>query len=1144
MFAVATVSSQPYKYSNLRSKKIPALSPLNVDSLSIVPRTFFIKGYDTSWYSLDEINATLTWKKSLPADSVEVFYRVFPYRLNAVSKRFTYDSVMNNFIAQHKILNNRQAGTSSLFDFGTMNYNGSFGRALSFGNSQDVVVNSQFNLQMNGLLGDSIQIAAAITDNNIPIQPDGTTQQLNEFDRVWLQFKKNGWEVNLGDIDLRQKKSYFLNFYQRLQGISYRNVSKIGKYGTNKILTSGAIAKGKFTRNVFQGEEGNQGPYRLKGVNNEIFFIVLAGTERVFIDGQLMQRGEDQDYIINYNTAEIAFTPRRMITKDSRIQVEFEYAERSFLNSMLYASDELSVNKKLTINIAAYSNADAKNSPVNQTLDATQRQFLNDIGDSIQYAFYPTATPDTFSTAKILYAEIDTFNDRGRQKIYVYSTNKDSAKYNLGFIEVGQGKGNYVPDFNGANGKVYRWAAPVNGIPQGNYEPATYLVTPKKQQVVTMGAVYAISEKTNLSTEVAMSKYDVNAFSRKDKGDNKGFAGKFNLNHLINFQTNKGKLLQLKTVGGYEVTDKNFHPVERLRTVEFYRDWGLEYQPEAAVEHLPFAGFELSDSAGNSLQYQSSAYLRSDGYKGFRQFLTNDQKIKGWQMKSIFNLTNFHSFNTKGFFLRPSVDISKVFPKLNNYMFGASYAVEHNEIHDRISDSVSSASFAFTTVSAYIRSDQAKNNRWALTYFTRSDQLPYLKILEQIDRSHNINLTTELLSNAHHQLRVNVTYRQLQVTNKTLSNLRPENTILGRAEYAINEFKGFIAGNVLYEVGAGQEQRRDFSYIEVPAGRGEYAWNDYNKDGIPQLNEFEIALFPDQAKFIRIFTPTNQFVKANYTQFNYSISLNPKTLTGRFKNKKIGSFLGRINFQSSLQIAKKELAKGDIVFNPFKKTSLNDTSLLTLTNVFTNTLSFNRFSTKWGFDVSNGTNYNKALFTYGFESRKLNDWTVKERWNPARKFTFEMIHRIRNNSLFTPKFDNRNYEIKTINGEPRLTFTSGTNYRLAASYEFSQKKNEIIYGGEKSISNSLNIEGKYNAVNNTSFNGKLTYTNINYTGLPNTTVSYIMLDALLPGKNVLWNFDLTKRLGNNLELTFQYEGRKPAETRTIHTGRASLRAIL
>ncbi|MCW3111235.1 MAG: hypothetical protein JWQ09_5741, partial [Segetibacter sp.] len=136
------------------------------------------------------------------------------------------------------------------------------------------------------------------------------------------------------------------------------------------------------------------------------------------------------------------------------------------------------------------------------------------------------------------------------------------------------------------------------------------------------------------------------------------------------------------------------------------------------------------------------------------------------------------------------------------------------------------------------------------------------------------------------------------------------------------------------------------------------------------------------------------------------------------------------------------------------------------------------------------------------------------------------------------------YEIQTINSEPKLTYTSGTNYRLSTSYQFNRKTNRDIYGGERSISNSLNIDGKYNSVNNTSFSGKFTYSNINYTGAANTTVSYIMLDALLPGRNLLWNFDLTKRLGNNLELNFQYEGRKPADTRTIHIGRASLRAIL
>jgi hypothetical protein len=1136
--------AQPNKTSNLRRKKIVASGTVKLDSLSIVPETFSIAGFDTSFYFIDVVESRLSWKKPTDTDSVVVSYRTFPFKLNAETFRYNYDSIRKATVFSPYVVKpiNPKTVAAGVFDVGGMNYNGSFGRSLSFGNNQDAVFNSQLNLQMNGYIGDSIELTAAISDNNLPIQPDGTTQQLNEFDKILLQFNKKGWKVSLGDIDIRRNQSYFLNFYKRLQGISYEQTSRVGEEGRNDLLVSGAIAKGKFTRNIFTGQEGNQGPYRLKGANNEFFFIILAGTERVYIDGEQMQRGEDQDYVINYNTAEVTFTPRRMITKDRRIQVEFEYADRNYLNSMLYGSNQLVVSKRLKAFVSAYSNVDARNSPINQALDSRQKQFLNDLGDSIQLAFYPVAGIDSFSTSKILYQKKDTSYGSVTETIYVYSTDPDSAKYSLNFIEVGQGKGNYVPLFNAANGKVYKWVQPVSGIKQGVFEPATFLVTPKRQIVVSAGVEYVLDAKTLLSSEVAMSNYDANSFSSKDKRDNKGFAGKFVLQREDKWSA-PGKHLVLTSQAGYEFVQKEFRPVERLRPVEFGRDWGLGYIYSPADEHLPFVSLKFRDDKNNAAQYTFSSYIRSDKFNAFRHDLQLVNEYRGLQFRGAINLTRNNSPIDHGYFFRPSVEVSKKLPRFNNYIIGAGFSSEHNLQKNIAADTIIPTSFAFDVLSAFIKSDPGKNNRWSFTYSTRRDKLPYRKGLVQTDQSNNYNFTAELLQNRRHQLRSTITYRQLEVHEAFRSRLAPDNSLLGRIEYMISEWNGLLTGSVLYELGAGQEQKRDYAYIEVPAGRGEYAWLDYNLDGIPQLNEFEIALFSDQAKYIRIFTPTNQFIKANYTQFNYSASLDPRAIATNIRNRRWKNFITRFNLQSSMQTAKKVLSDGNPEFNPFKG-NITDQDLVTLSYAMSNTISFNRYSSKWGLDATNLINYNKALLTYGVESRELNDWIMKARFNIGNHYTIEMIQRFGTNNLLTPKFANRNFELESYITEPRLIYTRFTKYRIQASYQFIKKQNAPAYGGEESTNNVLNLDAKYNAVQNTSISGRFSYNNISFNGVPNSTISYIMLDGLLPGKNLLWFVDLTKRFANNLEFSIQYEGRKPGDTRAIHTGRASIRALL
>jgi len=1130
--------------SNLRRKKIAVVADtIRVDTFSVIPNTFLIESFSDSVYFFDNINALLKWRTLPSVDSVTIVYRVFPYKFNSVVQRLNYDSVSYKFYAKpFEFGQNEQELAKGLFDFGNLQYNGSFGRGVSFGNSQDAVVNSNFNLTLNGLLGDSIEINAAITDNNLPIQPDGTTQQLNEFDQVFLQFKKRTWKLDLGDIDIRENRSYFLNFYKRLQGISFETNNYISKNTASRTFLSGSIAKGKFTRNIFQGLEGNQGPYRLTGANNEFFFIVLAGTERVFIDGEVLQRGEDQDYVINYNTAEITFTPQRMITKDSRIQVEFEYADRNYLNANLYVSQEFMMNNKLKIFVGFFNNNDAKNSQINQTLDDKQKTFLSNIGDSVQNAFYPSASIDTaFDAGKILYEKLYYNPGTGVDSFYQYSVDPLMAKYSLAFSDVGEGKGNYVPDLNGANGKVYKFLMPVAGVKQGRYEPVILLVTPKKQQVMTLGTDYKISKNTSLKTELAVSNYDVNTFSGKDNGDDAGIAAKVQFANTSPMRSSGAKKTELITSFDYEFVQGKFKPLERIRNVEFTRDWGLGLETLPADEHIIKAAARLQNAKNNSLSYQLMNYHRGDDYNGFQNSIQQYQKLSGWQLNNQLFFTNFKTQFTEGSFIKPVLDISKELKQLKDFRLGFRYALEQNKTKDKVSDTLTSQSFSFDTYSAYLKSSEQKKNKYGLTFFTRSDKYPVGKNFSRGDRSMNLNLQTELLSNQHHQFLVNTTFRKLKVLN-SVSKQKEDETILGRAEYIINEWKGLLMGNILYELGTGQEQQRDFSYLEVPAGTGQFAWNDYNNDGIQQLNEFEEALFPDQAKFIRIFTPTNQFVKANYTTFNYSFQLNPKSVLNKSDIKGIQKLISRTNLKSSLQVSKKSIAKGNTEFNPFKY-ELADTALLTLNTVFLNTFSFNRFSSKWGFDISNLRNRGKILLTYGYESRRIDDWTIKFRLNLSRSLTFDISGKKGLTGLYTPSFANRNYELDIYNLEPRVVFIQGTKFRLATSYKFDNKKNSALYGGEISTSNSINIETKYNVLSNSSITGKFTFSNIDYTAPANTTVSYIMLDGLLPGSNYLWSIDLTKRLLNSLELNFAYEGRKPGDARTVHIGRASVRAL-
>src|SRR5690606_1819957 len=112
---------------------------------------------------------------------------------------------------------------------------------------------------------------------------------------------------------------------------------------------------------------------------------------------------------------------------------------------------------------------------------------------------------------------------------------------------------------------------------------------------------------------------------------------------------------------------------------------------------------------------------------------------------------------------------------------------------------------------------------------------------------------------------------------------------------------------------------------------------------------------------------------------------------------------------------------------------------------------------------------------------------------------------------------NRNYDVHETAWEPALTYTYKTDFRASLLYNFDKKKNALSED-EQSVNNAITANIRYNVFSSAVLSSSFTFTDIAFRGNANSPVGFLLLDGLLPGKNLLWNIELTKRLAGNIEL--------------------------
>ncbi|WP_207421747.1 hypothetical protein [Desertivirga brevis] len=1119
--------------SLLHQKVIPIVADTVIlDSLSIVPGSVEIKTLDSLiispiTYSIDLANSVLIWVRKPDVSTVIVTYKTFPVLFTKRYYKYSRDSILEEVIDNTAFRKKEKQETNTLFNLEGLNKSGSISRSVGVGNNHDLALNSNMTLQLSGKITEDLEILAAISDDNIPIQAEGNTQQLNEFDKVFIQLKRKNSILTGGDYEIRRPDSYFMNFFKRTQGASFSTSYSSGGWNYKSGLSM-AVAKGRSSRLQFNGTEGNQGPYRITGSNGEQAIIILSGTERVYIDGVLMQRGQENDYIINYNLAELTFTAKKLITQNSRISIEFEYSDKNYSRSLTYFNQE-AYSDKLHFKFNYYNEQDNKNRPFLQNLSDQQKRYLKEIGNNINQAYISNIDTVDFNTIDVLYKQVDTL---GSSEVYVYSTDPSLARYRPGFSYVGPNAGNYrISTTSIANGRVFEFVPPIGGDKQGDYEPVSLLITPKKKHLLTFGTDLKPSKNTLLSTEVAFSDNDVNLFSAIGNKQNRGAAFKISARNSLTFTPDSASTKLITSVS-YEHTSSNFSFLERYRTVEFERDFNLLGLTEKAPEHFVNFSASLYTSHQRNVTYQFNSFVRESTYAGFLNSIEGQYNVKNFTLLYSGKILNSSSDINNGNFLRQRIDLSKAF---KHFVTSVNLEQEHNKTNLE-NNLISGNSFAFDQYSAYLSSPSTSSHLYKIQYSRRFDKLPFLNKLQNYSVADVISGELSLRKSSNSTLSLLTTYRDINYKQRT--SQPKENSLLGRIDYTFSAINGFINSNIFYEIGPGREPRREFSYLEVITGQGAYAWNDYNNNGIKELNEFEIARYQDQARYLRIYQNTNEFVNTNYTTINLTARLTPAAV---WRNREgIYKVINKFSSQSAFKTERKSTGEsGFSAYNPLS--NIQNQNLISDNTYLRNTLFFNRSNPVYGIDLNLQQTSNKLLLINGFDSRSRNEQGVRLRWN-AKKVTtiLELKQGLRR--YRSELFPEKDFTIKAIEVLPEAQYLFTTNFRWGINGMYRSMKNRIN-NREVSFNYRLGSDIRYNITAKGVFTAAINGVRNNFNGDRNTSLAYEMLEGLQPGNNIIWTTVLQRTIAQGIQMNLTYEGRKSESVRTIHNGSVQFRAF-
>lgn len=1048
----------------------------------------------------------------------------------------------------------RPAGKPFSMDdmFGSMlEKSGSLTRGFSIGSNRDLTLNSGFRMQMAGQLSRDVDLLAVLTDESTPLQPEGTTQTLQEVDKVFIEINHPSASATLGDFNETNDRSgggEFGRYSRKLQGA--RGTLRWGNFGDANNFASmsalGGTARGKFLTREFRGQEGNQGPYRLTGAGGERLIIVIAGSERVYLDGVQMLRGEVNDYTIEYASGEVTFTNRRLITNASRIVVDFEYSDRHYDRNMVGASVKSGfLGNSLRVNALFFQESDDHNSPIDGEMDEATRAILGSSGSDplkASVSGFRFVGRDSITNAPLgQYIARDTVINGFPFRVAVYAPGDSLALYTVTFSPV-----EHMPADSAGYERVglghFRFA----GIGRGNYLPIRTIPLPGIHRFIDVNAEAILFNGFAVSGEFAASRFDQNRLSSVDDEANNGQAGKL----LLQYRPRNVRVGGI-TLGNVDLTyaerfvGTRFVSPDRVNEVEFSRKWNFDTLPggdertrEASIGVSTERGLRLGFGYGRLEKSGTFWSQRVDGQAIVGDSLRSDAR---WRIEHIKSEDKSGAVLNSSWLRHGGGVAYKVGPLRPAFLL----ETEQREIRQGNRDSLDFGSFRFVEWGPSVSTEELWQMRASAEVQIRREDSTLAGVFQPASVSLTQAYTWQLRDWNSVNSSVSLSARKTRFDDefRQRGNINSDVIMIRTLTRFAPRHRG-VEGDVFYEFSNRRSARLERIYVRVPKGEGNYRYRgDTDGDGLADDDEFELTRF--DGDYIVLLLPGEALHPVAEVKASLRIRMTPARILA--KDSFAGRILSPFSFESFARIDERSAdpRTENIYFLKFstfldRQNTLSGSQLVTQDiHVFENNAEFAarlRFSQR------------KALVQL---ISSLEENYSRER---SIRIRTQLMPEIANQTDYAHRTDrvvgsvqgprDRDLLVHSLNSD--FAYRPFREWEVGLRLMFEQAADDARSETTEADVNEQALRVVYAIPGKGQLRAEMTREEVvlsKPSSDPSRVYPYEFTQGRAFGKNYLWTMNLDYRLTANIQFTLHYSGRSESGRNPVHLARAEARAF-